>query len=951
MAKKIQEHIDNDQSAEAVSDFSYTQMLAQFLGGVTDVSALTNNIIGERPSLVRRDLLQYEDVLCRDLAHFIKFEAYALYFPTQDEMPNAHYLENEKKLLLPLRCNDALLGVLLLRNVSVEKRLVPFLPALAQICLEKIYHVKLGGLDERCNLMRSQQFMARVFREVYGITQFYAQSFARSAVYSAVTATTGPASDQFFSSALASPVSSRTVFGASADDDKNVPDKKTSGEKKSLITENINIFNGFSNDIYSESSGASHAGQTDRQSSVGLMVLSVLGLDYVRKFYGFAVAEQLFISLSQKIRELIPEDALCTMLDGDRFALLFSGATRRMLENLARQCAVIEESMQAVPVVSMLAAMENLGDIVEAKLCAGYALFPQDWDGTADSRDSSEIPHLLLQKACIAAGRLKNMPNRKGVSAENEAFHTAGNSLAFRQILLQGGNIQSILPYSQVRVNLGSEDGAQESMCFSVWGDAEHIRYKGEILLRKIDERTSEAEILMLSDPAKSLEEGDFLQYVPQSRSQSEVLNAEGDLFYAYRDFMTVVNGQMSAENVTKFSLALMRIQWEKRPNINEQSSKLDENSTSEKLASAKKTEKIVKKGKKSEKSVRKDFTMKEIAQELDVCLKEYNEKNNRELLKPVIGSMSFNSLLIYHPQMDGQSVKVLYEKLGAMIEKKFDVPCATGIAAYPFLRFRPADMWDACRKALDYAMLLPIPHVGIFDSLAINISADRKFSQGDIFGAVEEYRMALLADDDNILAWNSLGICLAELGRHAEARSAFEVAHARQNKDASTCYNLGAANLALEDREKAKEFFLACLAQDNNHLFARIRLGEIAEKEQKHEEAFEQYTKASLDNPESSVPYRCLAKLYTLRNEKERARELLQLALQKNSEDAVSLQFLAGLYLDGGEDAELAEVLARQSVALLPWRRSAWAELARALEAQGRFSEAAEVRRNSMRL
>ncbi len=63
-----------------------------------------------------------------------------------------------------------------------------------------------------------------------------------------------------------------------------------------------------------------------------------------------------------------------------------------------------------------------------------------------------------------------------------------------------------------------------------------------------------------------------------------------------------------------------------------------------------------------------------------------------------------------------------------------------------------------------------------------------------------------------------------------------------------------------------------------------------------------------------------------------------------------MSLQLLAGLYLDSHEDARLAEMLARQSIALLPFRRSAWAELARALDMQGKITEAMEVRRNSMR-
>ena len=73
-------------------------------------------------------------------------------------------------------------------------------------------------------------------------------------------------------------------------------------------------------------------------------------------------------------------------------------------------------------------------------------------------------------------------------------------------------------------------------------------------------------------------------------------------------------------------------------------------------------------------------------------------------------------------------------------------------------------------------------------------------------------------------------------------------------------------------------------------------------------------------------------------------AREHLHQALRKNPRDAVSLSLMAKLYLDGGEDPELAEALARQSVALRPERKSGWLELARALETLGRSREAREA-------
>ena len=52
----------------------------------------------------------------------------------------------------------------------------------------------------------------------------------------------------------------------------------------------------------------------------------------------------------------------------------------------------------------------------------------------------------------------------------------------------------------------------------------------------------------------------------------------------------------------------------------------------------------------------------------------------------------------------------------------------------------------------------------------------------------------------------------------------------------------------------------------------------------------------------------------------------------------------MARLYLTEGEDPAIAEAMARQAVALRPDRKEFWAELSRALAAQGRDEEAREA-------
>ena len=115
-----------------------------------------------RSALSRRDLLIYEEQLCADLRSFIGFESHALYFPVEDELKAYTYVPEEKKLLLPLRIKDSLLGVLLLKEVRAEEENFALLPSLVRLCLEKIHLCKRERLDERSGLLRPCFFMVKL---------------------------------------------------------------------------------------------------------------------------------------------------------------------------------------------------------------------------------------------------------------------------------------------------------------------------------------------------------------------------------------------------------------------------------------------------------------------------------------------------------------------------------------------------------------------------------------------------------------------------------------------------------------------------------------------------------------------------------------------------------------------------------------------------------------------
>lgn len=251
--------------------------------------------------------------------------------------------------------------------------------------------------------------------------------------------------------------------------------------------------------------------------------------------------------------------------------------------------------------------------------------------------------------------------------------------------------------------------------------------------------------------------------------------------------------------------------------------------------------------------------------------------------------------------------------------------------------------MIEGARKALEYALLLPAPHIGQFGSLALNISADKRHCRGDVFGAIEEYKLALLADEDNVLAWNSLGVCLASLGRHAEARRFFEEAIQRTPDDPALAYNLGAVCQSLHDNEAAAEHFRTCIRLSPSHLYALIRLGSSTRRMNGLKRPAPGSSRRRPSTPGARSRTGILARLALRLGKADLAREHLHQALLRNPRDVAALSLMADLYLDGGEDPELAESLAARA-----WPasriRNGWLVLSRALEVQGRLSDAREA-------
>lgn len=642
------------------------------------------------------------------------------------------------------------------------------------------------------------------------------------------------------------------------------------------------------------------AGQGEESTGDGCFGLGMVRfptLEALARQWGHSFALQVLGKLAAAFRSSLPEGVVAARAGDDVFAVFFPGGERnRCVEALTEALRQLEGVHTPAPVT---------GRAVGVQACAGLALYPQDMDG--DFADLREPAPALAHKAGLALD----------VACARPVVPGHPRIMVYGRILAEGGVIRQVLPLSRVVISLGRGVGVREGQCFSVWSVAYPVQgeeaaemplqplYKGEIVVLEARETEAVAEILHLGDPSWPMQPGDTLAHLP--RNTSSLLDNAAPSADPQVDALTGLSrhGDFLArmararEGLPSFALAMVHLAT---PPGEDQ------------------------------------YRMAQVAR---LCRETFVREGLGDMV--LGGRFATSTLVFFHPTPDMAALTGVYENLCRELSSQFGA-CASGLAAWPFLRYHPADMLECCRKALEYALLLPEPHVGVLDSLALNISADKLHCRGDVFGAVEEYKLALLADADNALAWNSLGVCMAGLGRHDEARGHFCEALKRTPDDPALAYNLGVACQRLGDFTEACARYRQCLSLSPSHLFARLRLGQIAEREGDVDAARAHYLEAAAQDAGSALPHRHLARLALREDKPQAARECLHQALQCNPRDAESLALLGRLYLDGGEDPELAEALARQSVALLPDHKNGWMVLARAFEARGMMREAREA-------
>ncbi len=646
-------------------------------------------------------------------------------------------------------------------------------------------------------------------------------------------------------------------------------------------------------------------GPAPHSASFCVMIVNLDRFKEINDTFGFSFGDKILANLASHLQKIIPDQASLARLYADNFALFWARTSQKKCLDLGRN--IIKK------ISELVFEFDVSGEKLSLTASAGTSFFPQDIRGPQFRKSPYELSRMIVEKANHA----KNIAKENG---RNRVY-------SFGRLLSQGGVIMECLPLNRLVINLGKNVDACEGQKFMVWsrifnGHSEVIKepektsmgyypplHKGEITILEVQDRISIAEILYLNDPAWNIEPGDKLTLLSEKDSlvEKEGLGVDDiqhkDILtglYSYRDFISLWSRKRNDSD--SFCMVMIRIQGLFKD--------------------------------KNEQGIQGENLVLEIVKSL----------KNKLSLDPLGGRYSSTCLIFYLPDNNPEQLSEILSELGSEINDLHEVFIHAGISTYPCLKFSRIDVLENCRKALEHAGLAGFPYIASFDTLTLTISADRLFTQGDNFAAMEEYKLALAADESNTLARNSLAICYARLGRMELAGKYFREITDHEENNLMAWYNLACVCLKQREMQDAERGFLKCLEIDPDHAFSLFRLGQLAEKNDLLDKAGEFYNLARQTSDGQNLAPRHLARLSWKKGRKEEAREFLHQALINNPRDAFSLNLMARIYIESGDDPQIAESLSRQSVALRPDVQSFWLDLAETLKAQGKDEQAGKA-------
>lgn len=649
----------------------------------------------------------------------------------------------------------------------------------------------------------------------------------------------------------------------------------------------------------------------------GIITLSWPQADSVARRIGHETRDRIWREAGRRLRKMLPSDCLAAQTGATQwmheYTVIMPASGRGACHKLAKS---ILSHLKDIDLADKLADAP-----VGLHIYGGHSLFPQDLRGADLRRPAAEQVLLLRDRARIAA-----------VSARR----SNADILAFAWLLRRGGIVTAIERHNFLRISLGWASLAQPGMRFHVYGPAGMADApRAQIILRHVGEDESLAEIFHMECADNPPLPGDSIGLIGRGGRRPDSIFMEQAAFLEQLPHLS--QGQR------QFCLSISRFS----PTDNPDPAPGGNPASGERNVAAWLEQAWRQMQEKSVTSANGAAGPQELATDhvLPCADSASGVAAGRIIPEGVAGQYGRNGLIVFWPATGAETVCATMARLHELAVIG-GLQAATGVFEWPCLNFDRAESEACCLKALEYARLLPAPHIGKLDFLALTISADKRMSQGDQLGAIEEYRLALLLKPDDALATNSLAVCMAALNRQKEARDLFERALELCQDTAlraRICYNLANISLKTNAVQAAISLLKQCISQDGAHAFAWLRLGQIHAQNGRPAVAramFRHVERIAQDTPEIlNTARRSLARLEKEHNRTDEVRDILHDALVSNPADTAAMLLLAESYID--DDPALAELLARKCLRLGADAVACQAILARALVRVNAMGEA----------
>lgn len=259
-------------------------------------------------------------------------------------------------------------------------------------------------------------------------------------------------------------------------------------------------------------------------------------------------------------------------------------------------------------------------------------------------------------------------------------------------------------------------------------------------------------------------------------------------------------------------------------------------------------------------------------------------------------------------------------KKIKKILSESTDETISIGIASYPTLSFTRDQIIDNAVKALDHAAFFGPDSIVPFDAVSLNISGDNLYQNGDIDGAVEEFKTALLLDPSNVNVHNSLGVCYGILGDYGKALKEFKAVLKLDPDEVMALYNVGLVKMLTGKNSEALKYFLDADSKKEEDIFeVAFQIGRVYLDMGKSETAKDFLEKALKLNPKSWSVLHSLGECCTALNMTDEAISAYKKAIRLNPNDAESLSAIGYLYDLLGENPEITTIFCQQSIDIAP--------------------------------